>query len=190
MKKKPVFGIILTSLFGVLTFAAIIFMMVYYWYEIVHVPFNLPLFLGIAFIFIPIGISLVVQPNLEKNRKAGRQHKALGWLYIVSLLSGIFCAFASFGWYWNAIIIEMDEPIFAGSISLYIGGSMWLLVIALEHFANTRGASILFDINSERKTYEKALSQAQAWALFLIFIITGSGVGLVIMGSQKHVFGA
>lgn len=162
MRKHGSLGMIFTALFGMLILIVLIVGAYFYWYEIVHVPFNPSLFIGIAFICVPIAISLILQPFSEKISASRRRYVIYGVIYSICLISAIICAIFSFGLYWDAIMVEMDEPIYVGAISLYLGGFIWLSLVALEYVARSKNQSILFGENtvknhsfSIRKSTEK-----------------------------------
>lgn len=205
MELKKQLGSIFDVLIGLLLFALIITSFILFQTDLREDPYNIPLIVGLMFIYIPISITqifqgiigLVEHPTENKknfHEKLGRNSKPILLASHITYTTSLAVATALFVWtftvYNEIIMLTIDEPIFIGVIALYFGGFLWLAIITAELFFIRKGSSALFTIEEKiNNLYRKKLSKIQSVSLLIILITATSGILIFEIAEPETCFG-
>ncbi|MBD3351399.1 MAG: hypothetical protein GF364_07925, partial [Candidatus Lokiarchaeota archaeon] len=212
MEFKKYLGSIFDFILGLLVLAALVYASVEFSSDFTDTPYNIPLFIGILILYIPIAVISIIngllgikelrdqqkeQETAFKERSSGKLYRFLTFFYLIVLLGALICVLLSFGVYWQQILVDMDEPIFIGSVALYIGGAFWLVLMVSESYFKMNGDSLLVRkekqkdkqvIEDRALNYRSRISKIQSYFLISILITTMFGALTVELAAPKTCF--
>ncbi|MHA1339211.1 MAG: pectate lyase [Promethearchaeota archaeon] len=156
-KKNFAFQIINSFILFIAIFGIFLYVFIEFRYELYFTPFNIPLFVALLFIYVPIEISLIAGGISNLRNKSNKKKRDLNsekqnliriqWiLYQICLFCGTTLFIITFGSYFDSIIRDMDEPIFSATVALFLGGIIWLFIFTYETKLSAKNKSIFIGI--------------------------------------------